>query len=254
VLGLATGTQAEANAALSRLARGEHPLALDSGDHVILSSRVIPGHENEVGALEAAFLRRAMKVTTRVHEPGIHVSGHASREEQRRMIELVRPRSFIPLHGTRHHLERHAALATSLGVADALVLENGEVAVLEAGTDGLRKDGRWDSGRVHLGYGKTVLPETIAERVSLAAGGVVFAAVPTVDGEARGPIQLVARGVTQDPEVLAAAALEAERALRDVPASAGVADVVRLAVRRALARTVGYKVLVVVTLVPEGAP
>lgn len=258
ILGIATGTQAEANAALARLARGEHPLRLEPGDHVILSSRIIPGHEPEVGALESLFLRQGIKVTTRGVDPGVHVSGHASRVEQRRMIELVRPRSFIPLHGTRHHLVRHAELATSLGVGDAMVIENGEVALL-AGLAGegepLRREGRWPSGRVHLGFGRQVQGETLKERTTLAAEGIVFAAVPANGGRLSGSIQLASRGVLQDPqltEVLVRAALEAERVAMAAGrlSEAELKDAVRLTVRRALHAVVGYKVQVVVTLVP----
>jgi ribonuclease J len=254
VLGIATGTQAETNAALGRMSRGEHPLALDPGDHVILSSRVIPGHEPEVGALESAFLRRGVLVTTRAIDPGVHVSGHASRQEQSRMIELVRPRSFIPLHGTRHHLVRHAALAASLGVADTLVLENGDVGVLDRDT--LVRDGRWASGRVHLGFGKAVSGETLKERITLAAEGVVFAAVPVSDGRVVGEIQLASRGVLGEPElghVLRAAAREAEAAASEPGARLGdgaIKEAVRLTVRRVVGRSVGYKTEVLVTLVP----
>ncbi len=256
VLGLATGTQAEANAALARLARGEHSFPLEPGDHVILSSRVIPGHEPGVAALESALLRRGVLVTTRSIDAGVHVSGHASRLEQRRMIELVRPRSFVPLHGTRHHLVRHAELARSLGVEDAQVLENGDVGVLDGATGPLRRDGRWASGRVHLGFGKVVSGETLKERTTLAAEGVVFAAVPVREGKLAGDVQLVGRGVLAEPafgELLVMAALEAERSLAELGSRAGAAEVketVRLTVRRVVARAVGYKVQVLVLLVP----
>ena len=258
VLGVATGTQAEANAALARLSRGDHPLTLDPGDHVILSSRVIPGHEPAVSALESAFLRRDIRVTTRTIDPGVHVSGHASRTEQARMIELVRPRSFVPLHGTLHHLTRHAELAQGLGVASALVVENGDVAALDQ--EGLRRDGRWHSGRVHLGFGRPVAGETLRERGALASDGVVFAAVPVSEGRVVGPIGLVTRGLLAEPalsEALQAAAREAETTTE--PPRGGRVDegalkeAVRLAVRRVLARSLGFKTQVVVTLVPVAA-
>lgn len=259
VLGVATGTQAEANAALGRMSRGDHPFALEVGDHVILSSRVIPGHEPGVSALESAFLRRGVRVTTRAVDPGVHVSGHASRAEQTRMIELVRPRAFIPVHGTRHHLARHAELATSLGVGDTLVLENGEVGLLGDGP--LARGGRWSTGRVHLGSGKAVAGEVLKERSTLAAEGIVFAAVPVRDGRRAGGVELVARGVLLEPElgaVLAAATLEAERAADgergDAKGAAAMKEAVRLAVRRVVGRTVGYKVQVLVALVQVARP
>jgi ribonuclease J len=148
VLGLATGTQAEANAALARIARGEHDLSLAAGDTVIFSSRIIPGHEPEVFELTNELLRRGYKVITRLDEPSAHVSGHAARPEQQRMITLTRPRAFLPLHGTLHHLLHHEALAKSLGVPSTCVLEDGEVAELRG--DALVKVGTRQAGRVHI--------------------------------------------------------------------------------------------------------
>ena len=174
------------------------------------------------------------------------------------MIELVRPRSFIPLHGTRHHLVRHAELAASLGIADPLVLENGDVGVLDA-TE-LRREGRWTTGRVHLGFGKPVAGDTLKERSTLAAEGIVFAAVPVSHGNVAGHIQLASRGVLAEPEladVLVMAALEAERAAAEHSTrlnDSAMKEAVRLAVRRVVARVVGYKTQVLVTLVPVAAP
>jgi ribonuclease J len=255
VLAIATGTQAETNAALARLSRGEHPMPLDPGDLVIFSSRVIPGHEPEVATLEAALLRRGARVTTRSMDPGVHVSGHASRLEQQRMLDLVRPRSFIPLHGTRHHLTRHAALAESVGVTDTMVLENGDVAVLRAGAPKLEAGGRWPTGRVHLGFGRPVAGVTLKERSTLAAEGIVFAALPMSGRKLAGKLELVARGVLAEPQLaplLTVAALEAERAARELPPKADEAsttEAVRLAVRRVVARAVGYKVEVLVAVI-----
>jgi ribonuclease J len=256
VLGIATGTQAEANAALARLARGEHQLKLEPGDHVILSSRVIPGHEPQVSALESMFLRRDIRVTTRSTDPDVHVSGHASRSEQTQMIEMVRPQAFVPLHGTLHHLTRHADLARSLGVGASLVVENGQVASLDK--DELRRGGHWQAGRVHLGFGRPVAGETLKERGTLAAEGVIFVAAPVSGGKLRGPVELVARGVLSGP-VLTTALADAVREVV-LATEGGAADdellkeTVRLAVRRAVARTLGAKTQVVVTLVPIPRP
>jgi ribonuclease J len=252
VLGIATGTQAEANAALGRLSRGEHPLVLDPGDHIIFSSRVIPGHEPEVAALESALLRRGFRVTSRALDGRVHVSGHASRVEQTRMIELVRPRGFIPLHGTRHHLVRHAALAASLGVPETLVLENGDVGLVDDGL--LRQEGRWTSGRVHLGFGREVPGEILKERSTLAAEGVVFVVVPVSQAQEVGELQLHSRGVLAEPErstVLAAAKEEGARAARETVKNgeAAMKEAVRVVVRRAVAGVVGYKLSVVVAVV-----
>ena len=171
------------------------------------------------------------------------------------MIEVVRPRTFVPIHGTRHHLVRHAELATSLGVAETLLLENGDVGVFTAMT--LGRGERWPTGRVYQAFGKVVAGEVVKERSTLAAEGVVFAVVPVSEGNLAGQVQLAARGVLAGPELraaLAMAALEAERAAsgerkRGLDGQE-VKEAVRIAVRRVVGHAVGYKPEVLVTLVP----
>ncbi len=261
VLGIATGTQAEANAALARIARGEHAMVLEPGDTVLFSSRVIPGHERDVAALVNQLLRRGLRVETRLEEPRIHVSGHAARGEQERMIALTRPRAFLPLHGTFHHLARHAELARDLGVPAACVLEDGDVGTLEA--DVLTKTGRWPSGRVHVGSGRAVAPEILRERTALAAGGVAVVVVRLdPQGELVGVVDLVLRGILEEGAASSALA-DVERELRSAVGElsngqrrdeALVVEIVRLSVRRTLARAAGYKPEVVVTVVRVAKP
>jgi ribonuclease J len=256
VLGVATGTQAEANAALARIARGEHVFALEPGDRIIFSSRVIPGHEPEVYALTSELLRRGFEVITRLDEPSAHVSGHAARPEQQRMIELVRPRAFLPLHGTLHHLSRHETLAKSLGVPSTCVLEDGDVGELAEGR--LTKVGRWPSGRVHVAFGHIVPPEVLRERRSLASGGFAVAVVNLdAEGFIVGNVGLVSRGILEDAEA-PIVLLEADRDAKSAvfalsPAAradlATLTATVRLAVRRALTRATGYKPEVEVAVV-----
>ncbi|HEY2513436.1 MAG TPA: ribonuclease J [Polyangiaceae bacterium] len=260
ILGIATGTQAEARAALARLSRGEHPaFDLLTGDTVILSSRVIPGHEPEVYALMGDLIRRGVDLRTWISDRNIHVSGHAHAGEQRRMIELVRPRSFVPVHGTLHHLHRHAELARGCGIGDVLVLENGDVGVLDE--HGVRKDGRVNSGRVHVWAGREVAPAVLRERQSMAEEGVVFAVV-RVDGrgDPAGEITLSTRGVLDEKAsegILTGARRDALDALRELPRSlpqrpnddASIAEAVRLAVRRSFARALGFKPMAIVEVV-----
>ena len=94
---------------------------------MILSARTIPGNEPEVHAILGQLIRRGVEVRTARTDRGVHVSGHAHRPEQRRMIELVRPKCFVPVHGTIHHLTRHAELAREMGVPSVAVTENGRV-------------------------------------------------------------------------------------------------------------------------------
>ncbi len=131
LLFVATGSQGEVRAALGGLARGDHPVfALAPGDRVVFSSRVIPGNELEVVALVDQLLRIGVDVVSRLHDKRVHVSGHAHRADQRTMLELTRPEVFVPVHGTLHHLRKHAALAEEIGFARTTVLENGHLAEL----------------------------------------------------------------------------------------------------------------------------
>jgi ribonuclease J len=230
VLAIATGSQGEPAAALARLASGEHPsFTLLAGDTVILSSRVIPGNEGSVAKVMAALLRRGIKLRSWWSDRSVHVSGHAHGDEQRRMIDLVRPRAFVPVHGTLHHLVRHAHLAEQAGVAETCVLENGDVG--EVDDAGLRKVGRVRTGKVHVFGGRVVPAATLGERASLAARGVLDEAG---DGEA---LAIASK----------AAAVGAQRV--GPGSDADIAEAVRLAVRRALQRAVGFRPMTLVTVV-----
>jgi ribonuclease J len=169
---LATGTQGEPAAAMARLAYGTHrSIDVDQGDTVVFSSRIIPGCERPVTDVMAHLWRRGAIVESNYTAP-VHTSGHANRDEQRHLLELVRPKHFIPVHGTRHHLQRHAELARDTGVKSPLVIENGQTAVLEEGF--LRLGAPVQSGRVHVGYGGTVVPDDVLERRhDLGRSGVV---------------------------------------------------------------------------------
>jgi ribonuclease J len=260
VLGIATGTQAEARAALARLARGEHPsIDLALGDTVILSSRVIPGHEPEVYALMGELLRKGIHLKSWISDRGVHVSGHAHSGEQRRMIELVRPKSFVPVHGTLHHLHRHAELARGCGVGEVTILEDGDVGLLDQ--HGLRKDGRVQSGRVHVWAGRVVPPSVLRERQAIAQEGVAVVVV-TVDrrGDLVGDVAIQTRGVLDaslSGGLLAGSQRDARDALLELPRSgpnsandeAAIAEAVRLAVRRSFARSLGFKPVTVVQVV-----
>src|SRR5947208_11021028 len=116
---LCTGAQGEPRSALSRLALGEHStVKLEKGDLVVLSSRQIPGNERSVAHLVDHLVRRGCDVLSTVGGTTelIHATGHACQDEQRMMIELVRPRSFLPIHGEFRMLAAHARTAEASGV------------------------------------------------------------------------------------------------------------------------------------------
>lgn len=133
LLVICTGTQAEPRSTLFRASRQDHPdLRIRSGDVVVLSSRIIPGNERPIHRMMNNLARLGAHV---IHErmAPVHGSGHAQRDELMSMIELTRPRTFVPIHGEYSFLEAHAGLATSAGVREVRVIENGQV--LEVGQD-----------------------------------------------------------------------------------------------------------------------
>ena len=131
---LISGTQGEPMSALSRAAVNNHKFAkIDAEDTVLLSSRVIPGNEKAIYRMIDHLERRDANV---IYDDGhsglIHVSGHGSQEELRLMINLVRPKFFVPIHGDYRHLKRHAELAGSMGIVEkTILLEDGDVLELD---------------------------------------------------------------------------------------------------------------------------
>jgi ribonuclease J len=254
VLILAGGTQAERLSAMRRLADGVHPmLSLEEGDTVILSSRIIPGNDRPVIAMVNAMHRRGLTVHTRITEPGVHTSGHAGRSEQRRMLELTRPRCFMPVHGTLHHLLRHAELGRSVGVAQTIVVENGSV----IGFDGERvsKIDAVRSGRVPIAIGGEPLStENLHRRQELARAGIATVALALSGRKLLGPPAVATRGVPHvdgDDPALRSVALEAARAVEQFREGRGLelAEHVRRSVRRKLEDLSGTRPIVEVSLV-----
>jgi ribonuclease J len=126
---ITTGSQGEPMSALSRIAMDDHKqIKLEAGDTVILSSRFIPGNEKTISDLINHLYRRGAEV---FHEnvSEVHVSGHASQEEQKLVLNLVKPRWFLPVHGEYRHLVKHARLAELVGIPKerCIVMTNGDV-------------------------------------------------------------------------------------------------------------------------------
>ncbi len=254
VLVLAGGTQAERQSAMRRLADDVHPLlSLQPADTVILSSRVIPGNDRPVIAMVNALHRRGLTVHTRVTEPGVHTSGHAGRSEQRRMLELTRPRCFMPVHGTLHHLLRHAELGRALGVEQTIVVENGSV----VGFDGERvaKVDEVHSGRVPVAIGGELLsPGNLHRRQELARMGIATVALALDGRKLLGPPVVATRGVPAvdgDEAALRSLALEAARAVEQFREGRGLelTEHVRRSVRRKLEDLSGTRPVVEVSIV-----
>jgi len=250
LLVLAGGTQAERNSALKRLSLGQHPrLVLGEGDTVVFSSRIIPGNDRPVFTMMNDLLRAGITLKTRFSDPGVHTSGHAGRSEQTRMIELCRPRCFLPVHGTLHHLLRHEELARDLGVDETTVVENGTPVVCDGRK--LWKDERVPHGRVAIAVGGEALTsETHQRRLELGRMGIAFVSL-AIDRNDKlaAPPAVRTRGVPlvdNDAAAQRAVAKEIARAFETFRGGrgTGLAELVRRAARRKLEDLSGTRPIV----------
>ena len=194
---MTTGSQGEPTSALVRIANGEsRDVDLIEGDTVVISATPIPGNERAVSQTIDNLLRQGAHVLYDRVAP-VHVHGHASQEELKLMLNLTRPRYFVPVHGEYRHLRAHAQLAWELGAAPdgIFVLEDGDI--LEIDQNGAAITGSIPAGPIYLD-GPTVMdPDSVVlrERRSLARDGVVVVCAGVdSDGELTGPIQVAGSG------------------------------------------------------------
>jgi len=133
VMVVSTGCQGEARAALSRIAQEQHRnISLAEGDMVVFSSKNIPGNDLPIGRLINSLVAKGIKVVTE-KDAFVHVSGHPTEPDLKRMYDLIRPEIAVPTHGEIRHLTAHVALARDKGVGQALVGRNGAVIRLAPG-------------------------------------------------------------------------------------------------------------------------
>lgn len=195
---IATGSQGEPLSAIARMAAGEHKqIEITPGDTVIFSARVIPGNERSITRTINQLLRRGAEVITEEHAP-VHVSGHPCQEELTLMLNLVRPKFFIPIHGEYRHRYHHARLAGAVGIApDRIFLaENGDILHFTPDKGGII--GKVAGGRVFVdgkGVGD-VGDAVLRERQHLARDGmlvVVMGLDPRTKAMVAGP-EIITRG------------------------------------------------------------
>ena len=198
---LISGTQGEPMSALSRAAVDNHRHAkIEAGDTVVLSSRIIPGNEKAIyRVIDHLFRRDAHVIYSDGSNPPVHVSGHASQEELKLLINLVRPKYFIPVHGEYRQLKQHAAMASTMkgAVGQVIMIETGDI--LEFDELGARKVGRASVGRVCIDSGSNsdVVEELIIrDRKHLSEDGFVMPvlAVNKLTGELEADPEIVMRG------------------------------------------------------------
>lgn len=176
---LSTGSQAEPRSALVRIAEGIHrDFELKKGDTVIMSSRFIPGNERAITRMIDNLYRAGADVLYEsVHQ--IHVSGHGFQEELLMMLQAVKPRCFIPIHGEFRHLSKHARLAEKSGVLERniCIIENGQSAELTK--EGIKKGEQYPVTKLPAVETFYVdgSPEALQQKHALAKAGVVFVAL-----------------------------------------------------------------------------
>jgi ribonuclease J len=197
---LISGTQGEPMSALSRAAVDNHKHAkIDAGDTVVLSSRIIPGNEKSIFRVIDHLYRRDANVICDDGASGlIHVSGHGCQEEMRLLINLVRPKFFIPVHGDYRNLRKHAQVAMETGAVEhAIVIEDGDV--LELDKNDARKKDKVTAGRILIDSGSSidvVEDLVIRDRRILSEDGIVLAvlAINKRTGKVEQQPEVVMRG------------------------------------------------------------
>ena len=224
VLLLTTGSQGEPSSALARIAAGSHPaIRLHVGDTVILSATPIPGNDDTVARTLDNLFRNGAHVIYNAVDPDIHVSGHASRDELREVLDIVRPRFVAPIHGEYRHQALYAVMAGEAGYGPERVLLPDLGDVLEFRATSARRMGHVPAGAV-LVDGLTVgnvSHDVLRDRRHLAGDGVIVATlvVDRETGDLLADPELVARGVAhfedmRDGNVLAEATSRLRRAVR----------------------------------------
>ena len=200
---LASGSQAEPMSSLSRIAVDNHRhVSVDENDTVILSARIIPGNERPIFRMLDHMFRRRALVYYDNSGGVIHVSGHASQEEQKLILQLVKPKYFVPVHGEYRHLFRHAALAHQLGAVseEIFLLENGQA--IEFTEDGARRRDPVTAGRVLVDSGslEEIEEVVIRDRKHLSEDGVVvpIIAIDKHTGKLESQPEIVTRGVMSE--------------------------------------------------------
>jgi ribonuclease J len=198
---VAGGCQGEPMSALSRLALDDHKdLKIDGGDTVVLSARHIPGNERAIGRMMDHFYKRHAEIYyADGSQPPVHVSGHASEEELKLVVTLVKPRYFIPIHGTYRQLHRHAKLVEKTGVVRerVVVAETGDI--IRFGPATAEIVGKAPVGRVLIDEGslEEVEEVVIRDRRHISEDGIVLSiiAINKQTGMMEIPPEIIFRGI-----------------------------------------------------------
>lgn len=256
VLYLCTGCQGEPKAALSNLSYGVYrSLQLNKDDVVIFSSRVIPGNEQAIANIKNRFIAKGIEVVTD-KDALTHVSGHANRNDMKRMYGFVRPKIAVPVHGEAAHLFEHAKLADECGISQTVIPKDGDV--ISFGADKAEVIGSVQSGLMAMD-GRKIIPvnaDVLKKRRRMLEDGTVVATVVLDKKNAVvGSVQISATGLidAQSPEmsvldegIKAALSSLTPARLKD---DGSVADAVKAAIRKTVMENHGRRPMVDVHLV-----
>ncbi len=255
VLFLCTGSQGQPMAALSRLANGTHrKIRLKPGDTVILSSNPIPGNEEAVGRVINQLYSSRVNV---LYPPAykVHASGHASREELKLILDLTRPKFFLPWHGEMRHQVHHQRLADGMSnpPSKTLIVANGDV--VELSRDEMKVTGSVDAGVVLIDTvgkaGDEVTEPIIRDRQTLSAEGVVVimalaSKTPAVEVIMRG-VASGNNGLKDEVERIALESLQ--KGVREKRRLSDIRDDIFYPVRRYIRKATGRNPLIVPTVI-----
>jgi ribonuclease J len=258
VIVLSTGSQGEHRSALVRIALGEHPvIQLEQGDLVIMSSKFIPGNEKAIGRMINHLFKQGAEVLYEsVNE--IHVSGHATKPELKQMLEAVKPRFFMPIHGEYRHLVHHAKLAQETGMKedDILVAVNGDI--VEVDKEGLGIVHHIEEPRVLVEgrEGSDISKIVLKDRRQMGEKGIVFSLMVRNAESGRiisGP-EIIARGLVREDkegELLLEAKKVALKVIKEVEREASegnfntdLQEEIRVQLRRFFNSEIGKKPVV----------
>ncbi len=251
VLFLCTGSQGQPMAVMSRLASGSHnKITLKSGDTIIISSNPIPGNEEAVGRVINQLYAKGVNV---FYPPNyrVHASGHASQEELKLMLDLTRPKYFLPWHGEVRHQVNHAKLAQTMShpPEKSIVVENGDV--LSVTRDTFERSGNIDVGVIYLDNVTEVSEPMIRDRQALSNEGVVVIMVIV----SRQPVvEVISRGVTKNSkqvhkEIERIALENLNRGVKEKRRLSDIRDDIFYPVRRYVRKATGQNPVIVPTLI-----
>ncbi len=247
---ICTGSQGEPRAALTKIARGEHPvIKLSAGDTVVFSSREIPGNESRIGYTQNLLVEQGIEVIS-ASKYDIHVSGHPARDELARMYQMVRPQIAIPVHGEPRHIYEHAKLARNMQVPEAVEASNGAVILLKANT--AKQIGEVESGYIAID-GKTLLDtksDVFAKRRRLRDEGIIFVNLVLEDGILLDKPSIVAPGCldnNDDAELITELIETVEEAVES-SADKNLEQKIRQQIRKIIKRELGKKPLLEVII------